>query len=84
LRHPDVPDDGQRAPVVAANLKRIGINVEIENVEYAVWIKRWPRDFDMTMNTTPGRRPDTAFFRALQRPKARIGTARVRPTSTGC
>ena len=43
------------APVVAAQLKRIGITAEIENVEYAVWIKRWlAKDFDMTMNTTPG------------------------------
>ena len=59
------------APVVAANLKRIGINAEIENVEYAVWIKRWlAKDFDMTMNTTPGYGdPDTAFFRALHATK---------------
>jgi peptide/nickel transport system substrate-binding protein len=59
------------APVVAAQLKRIGINVEIENVEYAVWIKRWlAKDFDMTMNTTPGYAdPDTAFFRALHSTK---------------
>ncbi len=57
--------------MVAANLKRIGINVEIENVEYAVWIKRWlAKDFDMTMNTTPGYAdPDTAFFRALHSTK---------------
>ena len=84
------------APVVAANLKRIGINVEIENVEYAVWIKRWlAKDFDMTMNTTPGYAdPDTAFFRALHSTKgqnwnssspsdldgtARGGPAHVRP-----
>ncbi len=59
------------APVIAAQLKRIGINVELENVEYAIWIKRWlAHDFDMTMNTTPGYAdPDTAFFRALHSTK---------------
>jgi len=59
------------APVVAAQLKRIGITAEIENVEYAVWIKRWlAKDFDLTMNTTPGYAdPDTAFFRALHSTK---------------
>jgi peptide/nickel transport system substrate-binding protein len=59
------------APVVAAQLKKIGITAEIENVEYAVWIKRWlAKDFDMTMNTTPGYAdPDTAFFRALHSTK---------------
>src|SRR2546428_185551 len=56
---------------VAAQLKRIGITAEIENVEYAVWIKRWlAKDFDLTMNTTPGYAdPDTAFFRALHSTK---------------
>jgi peptide/nickel transport system substrate-binding protein len=59
------------APVVAAQLKKIGITAEIENVEYAVWIKRWlAKDFDLTMNTTPGYAdPDTAFFRALHSTK---------------
>ncbi len=59
------------APIIAAQLKRIGINMEIENVEYAVWIKRWQaHDFDMTMNSTPGYAdPDTAFFRALHSTK---------------
>src|SRR5439155_1609720 len=59
------------APIVAAQLKKIGITAEIENVEYAVWIKRWlAKDFDMTMNTTPGYAdPDTAFFRALHSTK---------------
>ncbi|HKW90497.1 MAG TPA: ABC transporter substrate-binding protein [Methylomirabilota bacterium] len=59
------------APVIANQLKRIGINMEIENVEYAIWIKRWlAHDFDMTMNTTPGYAdPDTAFFRALHSTK---------------
>jgi peptide/nickel transport system substrate-binding protein len=68
---PTFPTMISGAPVVAANLKRIGITAEIENVEYAVWIKRWlAKDFDMTMNTTPGYAdPDTAFFRALHSTK---------------
>jgi len=68
---PTFPTMVSGAPVVAAQLKRIGINAEIENVEYAVWIKRWlAKDFDMTMNTTPGYAdPDTAFFRALHSTK---------------
>jgi peptide/nickel transport system substrate-binding protein len=68
---PTFPTMVSGAPVIAAQLKRIGINVEIENVEYAVWIKRWlAKDFDMTMNTTPGYAdPDTAFFRALHSTK---------------
>ena len=74
---PTFPTMVSGAPVVAANLKRIGITAEIENVEYAVWIKRWlAKDFDMTMNTTPGYAdPDTAFFRACTPRRARTGTA---------
>src|SRR5215470_2760387 len=37
---PTFPTMVAGAPVVAAQLKKIGINAEIENVEYAVWIKR--------------------------------------------
>jgi len=68
---PTFPTMVSGAPVIAAQLKKIGITVEIENVEYAVWIKRWlAHDFDMTMNTTPGYAdPDTAFFRALHSTK---------------
>ena len=68
---PTFPTMVAGAPVIAAHLKRIGITVEIENVEYAIWIKRWlAKDFDMTMNTTPGYAdPDTAFFRALHSTK---------------
>ena len=68
---PTFPTMVSGAPVIAAQLKRIGINMEIENVEYAVWIKRWlAHDFDMTMNSTPGYAdPDTAFFRALHSTK---------------
>jgi peptide/nickel transport system substrate-binding protein len=68
---PTFPTMVSGAPVIAQQLKRIGINAEIENVEYAVWIKRWlAKDFDLTMNTTPGYAdPDTAFFRALHSTK---------------
>jgi peptide/nickel transport system substrate-binding protein len=68
---PTFPTMVSGAPVIAAHLKRIGITAEIENVEYAIWIKRWlAHDFDMTMNTTPGYAdPDTAFFRALHSTK---------------
>ena len=68
---PTFPTMVSGAPVIAAQLKRIGITAEIENVEYAIWIKRWlAKDFDMTMNTTPGYAdPDTAFFRALHSTK---------------
>src|SRR5262249_22780413 len=68
---PTFPTMVAGAPVIAAQLKKIGINAEIENVEYAVWIKRWlAKDFDLTMNTTPGYAdPDTAFFRALHSTK---------------
>jgi len=68
---PTFPTMVSGAPVVAAQLKRVGITAEIENVEYAVWIKRWlAKDFDMTMNTLAGYAdPDTAFFRALHSTK---------------
>jgi peptide/nickel transport system substrate-binding protein len=68
---PTFPTMVSGAPVVAAQLKRIGINMEIENVEYAIWIKRWQaHDFDMTLNSTPGYAdPDVAFFRALHSTK---------------
>jgi peptide/nickel transport system substrate-binding protein len=68
---PTFPTMVSGAPVIAAQLKRIGINMEIENVEYAIWIKRWQaHDFDMTMNSTPGYAdPDVAFFRALHSTK---------------
>src|SRR6266542_678553 len=64
-------DRAQVMRVAAAQLKKVGITAEIENVEYAVWIKRWlAKDFDLTMNTTPGYAdPDTAFFRALHSTK---------------
>ena len=68
---PTFPTMVSGAPVIAAQLKRIGITAEIENVEYAVWIKRWlAKDFDLTMNTLPGYPdPDTAFFRPFHSTK---------------
>src|SRR5262249_35690274 len=68
---PTFPTMVAGAPVIAAQLKRIGITAEIENVEYAVWIKRWlAKDFDLTMNTLPGYPdPDTAFFRPFHSTK---------------
>jgi peptide/nickel transport system substrate-binding protein len=68
---PTFPTMVSGAPVVAAQLKKVGITAEIENVEYAIWIKRWlAKDFDLTMNTLPGfADPDTAFFRALHSTK---------------
>ena len=68
---PTFPTMVSGAPVVAAQLKKVGITAEIENVEYAIWIKRWlAKDFDLTMNTLPGYAdPDTAFFRALHSTK---------------
>src|SRR4029450_10721660 len=70
--HPHVPERGvRRAGVRGAHVTAIGMHAEMENVEYAVWIKRWQaKDFDLTMNTTPGYAdPDTAFFRALHSTK---------------
>src|SRR6185295_2643518 len=68
---PTFPTMVSVAPVISAQLKKVGITAEIENVEYAIWIKRWlAKDFDLTMNTLPGYAdPDTAFFRALHSTK---------------
>jgi peptide/nickel transport system substrate-binding protein len=62
---PTFPTMVSGAQVVQANLKRIGIDVEIENVEYAVWIKRFlAKEFAMTMNLTGGfADPDAVFSR---------------------
>lgn len=55
------------AQVIQANLKRIGISLKVESVEYPQWVQRWQRrDFEATLNTTPGfADPDTAFYRAF-------------------
>jgi len=61
---PTYPSMVAGAQVIQANLKRVGIDVEIENVEYGIWIKRWgAKQFVMTMNITGGSAdPDGAFY----------------------
>lgn len=57
------------APVIQANLKRIGIDLEIEPMEYGVWaprsLSRDPKNWlVLTLNTTPGwPDPDHGFYR---------------------
>jgi peptide/nickel transport system substrate-binding protein len=67
LTIPTFPTMFATAQIVQANLKRIGINLKVESVEYAHWIQRWQRkEFDATLNTTGGYAdPDTAFYRAF-------------------
>jgi peptide/nickel transport system substrate-binding protein len=67
LTIPTLPTMFANAQVVQANLKRIGITLKVESLEYAQWIQRWQqRAFDATLNTTGGHAdPDTAFYRAF-------------------
>lgn len=67
LTIPTLPTMFTNAQVVQANLKRVGINLKVESVEYALWIQRWQKkEFDATLNTTGGYAdPDTAFYRAF-------------------
>ena len=67
LTIPSYPAMFTNAQVVQANLKRIGVNLKVESVEYAQWLQRWQRkEFDATLNTTSGYAdPDTAFYRAF-------------------
>jgi peptide/nickel transport system substrate-binding protein len=67
LTIPTLPTMFANAQVVQANLKRIGITLRVESVEYAQWVQRWQRKaFDATLNTTVGfADPDTAFYRAF-------------------
>jgi peptide/nickel transport system substrate-binding protein len=53
--------------VIQANLKRIGIMLRVESVDYAAWVQRWQRkEFALTLNTTAGfADPDAAFYRAF-------------------
>ena len=38
------------AQVVQANLKRIGITLRVESVDYNLWIQRWQKkDFEATL-----------------------------------
>lgn len=55
------------AQVIQSNLKRIGISLKVESVDYALWVQRWQRkDFELTLNTTAGfADPDAAFYRAF-------------------
>jgi peptide/nickel transport system substrate-binding protein len=55
------------AEVVQSNLKRIGIDLKLENIAYRAWVQRWQKkEFDATLNTTGGYAdPDTAFYRAF-------------------
>ena len=55
------------AQVIQANLKRIGITLRVESVDYPLWLQRWQRkDFELTLNTSTGfSDPDAAFYRAF-------------------
>jgi len=55
------------AQVIQANLKRIGISLKVESVDYPLWLQRWQRkDFELTLNTSTGYPdPDAAFYRAF-------------------
>lgn len=67
LTIPTLPTMFTNAQVVQAQLKKIGIDVKVESVEYALWIQRWQKkEWDATVNTTGGYPdPDTAFYRAF-------------------
>jgi peptide/nickel transport system substrate-binding protein len=67
LTIPTLPTMFANAQVIQANLKRIGIDLKVESVEYAQWLQRWQRkEFDATVNTTGGYAdPDTVFYRAF-------------------
>jgi peptide/nickel transport system substrate-binding protein len=67
LTIPSLPTMFVNAQVIQANLKRIGIELKVEGVEYPQWLQRWQRkEFDATVNTTGGYAdPDTVFYRAF-------------------
>jgi peptide/nickel transport system substrate-binding protein len=67
LTIPSIPSMFANAQVVQANLKRVGITLKVESLEYAPWIQRWQRkEFEATLNTTGGYAdPDAAFYRAF-------------------
>jgi len=66
---PTFPTMVAGSQVIAAQLKRIGIDVQIIQEEYGVWIKNIIKpnfNFDMTMNLTNGEPdPDSLFYRRL-------------------
>ena len=67
LTIPAIPSMFANAQVIQANLKRIGVNLRVESVDYNAWIQRWQKkDFEATLNTSSGYAdPDTAFYRAF-------------------
>jgi peptide/nickel transport system substrate-binding protein len=67
LTIPSIPSMFANAQVVQANLKRIGISLRVESVEYTPWFQRWQQKaFEATVNTTAGYAdPDAAFYRAF-------------------
>jgi peptide/nickel transport system substrate-binding protein len=64
---PTFPTMVAGAQVIAAQLKKIGVDVQIIQEEYGVWIKAIIKpnfDFDLTMNVTSGDAdPDSLFYR---------------------
>lgn len=58
------------APVIAANLKDIGINVKIETVDLGVWIEDWrARREPVTLNAWGGfMDPDLLYYRHFHTP----------------
>ena len=64
---PTFPTMVAGAQVIAAHLKKIGVDVQIIQEEYGVWIKAIIKpnfDFDLTMNATTGDAdPDSLFYR---------------------
>jgi len=67
LTIPTLPTMVANAQVLQGNLRRVGISLRVEGVEYGRWLERWKRkDFEITLNTTAGYAdPDTAFYRAF-------------------
>ena len=64
---PTYPTIVAAAQVTQANLKRIGIDVELESVEYALWTKRvQSNEFTLLGNAHPGAPdPDGVLYRLL-------------------
>jgi len=66
---PTFPTMVAGSQVIAAQLKRVGIDAQIIQEEYGVWIKNIIKpnfNFDMTMNLTNGEPdPDSLFYRRL-------------------
>ena len=62
-----IPSMFANAQVVQANLKRIGVTLRVESVDYNQWVQRWQqKEFEATLNSSTGfADPDTAFYRAF-------------------